>query len=1209
MPHRSSRRRGTVLVFVMAILVLLALVGLSMMVTTHGARRQVTPQREALAYQTVLERSIELVQDELRIDLYADPKDPNTLLTRRHMADRGHSNEPNYQAAPNSNEPFDIPGPEDRWLASSYPHSRGTDPNLYWHRVTYLGPILPDAPGSGDPLDANGLVDKLDADPDPDKNEAMLTGLGLFHPDPNVGEPNGGIPRCTPAAGRELSLLPDGTEPWFDPALYRDIYDVDGNGRLDLYDADGDGVPDSPISFTFPVDTPTASDRPQRVHVAIRIIDNNAKVNVNTASSKFALDKTPSDTDPFKESFDESTPDLQLRGRRVGEVLLDAVARPDMVTGGGAYAIRELYRALWNYRGTLADFEMADEYLTYHNEVVRRKLLGGILPIGLDYEYPVYGMPDEVALAHRFCLVPYGARFLETTSGWTGRLTTDLLGTLCWSRIRGEDSALHFHRYKPDDPALSLWRWRRLGWDDRVGDDSTDPVLLGWQQLLDQEHPWVIKRGMLTTTNGVCDRRPANIRPMLSDAGDFPDLADDLQYEITTGGTTHYRRLLRPDEEVDPNNSSGRLLGWPYQRAYAFPVRVNGGNVEALSGLYDYEKVPLNYWIHQDVDAAEQAQLKADYVTMLAWAFYVSNSVKPTDGSTGEVDFADAAWQAAVNIADYRDTDLVPTVVKRGGNVIAAGIEPQPFITDVRITMGNNEVGNEAPHIMQVELLNPFVGADLEDGDVDFKVRVVNPDLDTGTVSEDLDASGGSRVRRQHRFEIAGAPGAGFTQATTVELYASVEGTDVVFDRFALDGTASVRATGSWQTDPGDINDYQRDEASTPWGFTIARSQLRNDTDAITLANTADLSADIKPSHWVIRNTGVVQNVDDADFPNWPGHWWTFDTPGELSRVLIWANGTTAGPVTELLAVEQMKGGATDDQKVAAGRLDFSRDDAAAEPNTSDPRNIFHYITALGANYDGIDNDGDGLIDVRANTSSVTPDPDTLRPTTPTGLLRSEAHRTSYRRVGVINVNTAPAQVMYAVPFMVEADLALHVKATPLAWDVAAGIVAVREARTVQSVFDKGGEADPGSSAKPKRFRTLGDLAQVSASVVGDDFAVDRWGPGGGQTLQAHADNPLSPDYDGSASAVPDPNGTDAHDGSGTVNNDIRDRDIFLARWGNILTTRSDVFTVYIALIDDDARYLMRSQFTIDRTPTMMDPNQPPTILGRVDTNYYDDTR
>jgi hypothetical protein len=92
-------------------------------------------------------------------------------------------------------------------------------------------------------------------------------------------------------------------------------------------------------------------------------------------------------------------------------------------------------------------------------------------------------------------------------------------------------------------------------------------------------------------------------------------------------------------------------------------------------------------------------------------------------------------------------------------------------------------------------------------------------------------------------------------------------------------------------------------------------------------------------------------------------------------------------------------------------------------------------------------------------------------------------------------------------------------------------------------------------------------------------------------------------------------------DGDGAVgdnlNNDFQERDAILNRVANLLTTSSDVYTVYIALVDNngtpslpgDDRYVRRVQLTVDRTNCYRSPDARPKVIARQDSSYYDVTR
>ena len=78
-----------------------------------------------------------------------------------------------------------------------------------------------------------------------------------------------------------------------------------------------------------------------------------------------------------------------------------------------------------------------------------------------------------------------------------------------------------------------------------------------------------------------------------------------------------------------------------------------------------------------------------------------------------------------------------------------------------------------------------------------------------------------------------------------------------------------------------------------------------------------------------------------------------------------------------------------------------------------------------------------------------------------------------------------------------------------------------------------------------------------------------------------------------------------------------RARDTCLTRLANMLTLRSDVFTVYVALIDENGRYVRRGQYTLDRSecfrrapiPGATQPPILPRILTQSEGAYSEDIR
>jgi hypothetical protein len=139
-----------------------------------------------------------------------------------------------------------------------------------------------------------------------------------------------------------------------------------------------------------------------------------------------------------------------------------------------------------------------------------------------------------------------------------------------------------------------------------------------------------------------------------------------------------------------------------------------------------------------------------------------------------------------------------------------------------------------------------------------------------------------------------------------------------------------------------------------------------------------------------------------------------------------------------------------------------------------------------------------------------------------------------------------------------------------------------------------------------RHYRTVADLANMD----------EKWkalGLGVGlpsATYAAYRDDAHAVDP-GDLAAPPELNGADG------LADDFRERDAILNRVANLLTTSSDVYTVYIALVDNnltfddptDDRYLRRVQLTVDRTNCYRSPDARPKVIARQDSSYYDVTR
>ena len=401
-------------------------------------------------------------------------------------------------------------------------------------------------------------------------------------------------------------------------------------------------------------------------------------------------------------------------------------------------------------------------------------------------------------------------------------------------------------------------------------------------------------------------------------------------------------------------------------------------------------------------------------------------------------------------------------------------------------------------------------------------------------------------------------------------------------------------------------------ESNTPSNSTVKlnfSTQYFNDLhDQVAPAGG---SLRLEPSPWVIRNSGFTTGTPPVAVRN-------FETPADLSRLL--AIGTVPSSsqlgigtnAFDFKTVSQQLRGAMDKlpnytgEWRAAGRLNWQEHTTPIYG----VRSIFEHLTCLGLSFDGINNDGvdyntNGTIDAFGGD-----DPGDIDSP-------NEAANLHYRVAGLLNLNTAPAHVLRTLPYSASDDPNTSAATELNDWDLAAAVVAYREKRPVVSpVVDHtataaaGGTtvyrvAPPGAATRPV-FRSVGDLMElVPTSAAPRPFAMDRFVQDN-VNLEDPALDGFSPDFDAAAQD------------SLKVRDDIRERDVLLARVANLVTTRSDVYTVYVALIDEHGRYVKRTRFTLDRSVCATEDHVPagsqrrivlPEVINREDTDYYDDTR
>ncbi|MEE8169509.1 MAG: hypothetical protein V3T70_03085, partial [Phycisphaerae bacterium] len=374
--RRQAGRRGTVLVFVIGILTMLFLIGVGLLSNVRGEKLRWQRLQRADAAPDIMGAAIELVRQRLRADMWhrpfplSPPQDPRYLSDERNGISGDNNPTGDTNIAAENNEPFDAPGPFDRWLASTLPHivrwsvnpsipqpiqtgdsSNPVEQSIAWRRVSYLGSDIVENRGlqqfywaqpSRFPFGNLNIATAATPIYGEDVNGAPLGSLNSHFADPsgfnNIANVTSGVAvLLTPPAYSNLETqfgpppsrlggdqIPGATTD-VTIANARRLWDAgynrsptDANARfpyfdtnmdnvVDLYDADGDGVPDSPISFRLPY-AGRGPDDPTEVYVAIRIIDNASMINVNTASPLWAPEGWP------RLTFDETARTINFSG-------------------------------------------------------------------------------------------------------------------------------------------------------------------------------------------------------------------------------------------------------------------------------------------------------------------------------------------------------------------------------------------------------------------------------------------------------------------------------------------------------------------------------------------------------------------------------------------------------------------------------------------------------------------------------------------------------------------------------------------------------------------------------------------------------------------------------------------------------------------------------------------------------------------------------
>lgn len=729
-PRRGAvgpHRRASAMVIILGVLALVALVGLALITKTHTEAQRVTIQATSSSEVAANNGVIRLVQDILRRDIWGDPPVNGDELFERPLsndAPPGSSANAltgaigNRSGQRENNEPYDAPGVADRWLSSIMPYELdpadspvGSEGSLLaWDNVSYVGSdivqprvVTRTVAGVPTPKNLNPFMwaqnERNPADPAivrydasslshvPIVQRPISAGWLLPGSTTNVSPKQGRlIWSDTSAAGHQAQLAAKLATPGYlqlaaDVTPQYPYFDTNGDGIIDLWDADGDGVPDSPLSLIIQLDSPKI-DAPSRLYAAVRIVDHAGMLNLNTASSETLPDGTA--------FWTELRGGLQQRGRSVTEMLVEnALHREDWLPTNAADPIRSAESVNYRLAARAPD--------VYDYDFVRRSLIGGYPELARDYR--PFDLEDEASLRHRNSLVRYDrTRDVSAANNDYSNVDRAFRNTMLWSREVG--SVATGSKYTGDP------RWSRLNSNFQEAalpptyyEGYSNATEKGWRDLMDEDELFAVRKPMLTTVStevvpppdiGIRVFPPTVVSPVDRRLRQLWSLGMDwptLMHEGSTIETDPLRPVAGPsasliDNYIIPQNS-------PFVADWMRPQRVDlnmGSTIDTLAAKADFIRYCAAA-MHMALEAGSNIP-SFNYQGMP-----LTDSVYPGASLNREY----LAWQFAVNLADYRDADSVPTYwgwrpTSSEPVHYVIGVEKQPFFTEayVYLTAGNS---------------------------------------------------------------------------------------------------------------------------------------------------------------------------------------------------------------------------------------------------------------------------------------------------------------------------------------------------------------------------------------------------------------------------------------------------------------------------------------------------------------------------------------
>jgi len=431
------------------------------------------------------------------------------------------------------------------------------------------------------------------------------------------------------------------------------------------------------------------------------------------------------------------------------------------------------------------------------------------------------------------------------------------------------------------------------------------------------------------------------------------DISDELElrYRFLLNHTDIDTRLeewggeFRKGVINTPVDTVGNLPKW-FKRAY------DSGNVDPN---YAYRHIATTYNMDRIITPRGPKMVNVNNIVLdEPESLYDAIMDGFKDADFNGIPAFQTAAQIAVNLIDFADSNNTVTVFHISGPNAKDyyGFEAQPFISEIGFQIDGSDPETSTNNYFALELYNPFE-VDIPLGDFRLELRLA------GVLQYTVNLAGYIIAANSHSV-ITNAVEPNFVLATYIpdtepETYVLNERYDIYLMRgtlagdICLDKQRTNNVDFRWSTVNGMPQFYYRPDNN----WNIVYQEFVYDSNGIGTLRWSN-------------GGGTKRNYN---IPTFTGG---FVTVGDIARVLI------IGPSTDNTIGEQL----AEEPDEELVRLDL-QDEAFQQ--------LFNYLTVFDPTVDGIDNNGDGIVDVDPNEVKIP---------------------------GRINVNTAPWFVIAQLPWV-----------------------------------------------------------------------------------------------------------------------------------------------------------------------------------------------